>query len=66
MAKNDANETARAAGYLADKNKRIADKCEALGMDEHAADARRRQEIMIEPLHQEAIVTNEIHDLRNR
>lgn len=55
--------TAKAHGFLADRQKRIAEKCEALGMDEHAEDARNRQRRMIDPLHEAAITEDEARDI---
>lgn len=55
--------TAQANGYLADKNKRMADKAKALGAAETERDCRRRQQRMIEPLHAAALVENQIRDL---
>lgn len=50
--------TAQAEGWLANRNKRIAEICEVFGMTEHAADARRRQTIMISHLHADALAEN--------
>jgi hypothetical protein len=47
--------TIHAEGILADRNARIARKCTALGMTEHAADARNRQARMLDHLHEVAL-----------
>lgn len=49
---------ARASGYLADKNKRVAEISEAVGMTEHAQDARSRQRNMLAGLESAASAEN--------
>lgn len=55
--------TIHAEGLLADRSARIARKCTALGMTEHAADARNRQARMLEHLHAVALVEDAIRSL---
>lgn len=56
--------TIQAHNTLAAKEQRIAHICSLFGMTEHAADARRRQARMVDPLHAMALVENELRDLR--
>jgi hypothetical protein len=58
----DAN-TAKVHGYLAEKNKRMAEKAEAIGATETAADLRALQQGMLEDLLEEAIIENQLRDL---
>ncbi len=55
--------TMKVEGQLADYNARVARKCEALGMTEHAADARTRQANMLAHLHEAALVEDAIRSL---
>jgi hypothetical protein len=56
--KTQTTTTAQAEGFLTSYNKRVAEMCEALGMTEHAADARARQASMLRHLHEDALAEN--------